>query len=176
MTPDEEIGQYRDLIHTKVARVLGARYQGDWDDVVQESLLKLLKARESKRTSGEKIHSVDAYAAEIALSCCIDFFRKIRRKSFATAMEVPEAAIEETGIEQVELEDEIRAIDDLLRNTFKGIDYIVAIKLRSEDPVTEIQAATGYSRATTYRRMAMVTEKIVKLGREHDLLSKVFKK
>lgn len=176
MASNEDYCKYRELIHRRVSSILPARYRADWDDVTQESLIKLLRSLESQETGGDAIHSPEAYAQEIAKNCCFDFLRKVRSKSFTAPSEITEVVFVEKGLEQVDHDDEIRAIDDLISKNFRGVDFVVAVNLRREDPAKAIQAVTGISRSAAYRRMAAVTEKIIQLGREHEMLAKVYTK
>jgi RNA polymerase sigma-70 factor (ECF subfamily) len=140
----------------------------DVDDVVQESHLRVLKARELG-----KIASVKAYLFATARNCALQFFRRRKHLSELSVSELPELAVLESShnvVETVSARQDLALVTDAIDTLPGRCREIVVLRALHGLSHKEIAARLGLSEQTVRVQVMRGMRKCAQFLREADVM------
>lgn len=136
---------------------------GTAEDIVQETYIKLW----NKRTEIGHIENMEAYAIIILKNTCLDFLRKKKDYLSDFALEIKQS---ESLTKEVELKDELRQVEKLVRQLPEQQRLVMQLKHWDEYTDDEIEEITGMSqvniRVTLSRARKAIREEFLKIEQQ----------
>lgn len=152
---------YHQKLYRIAFRIL--RDQGNAEDIVQETYIKLWERRKEMK----EIENKEAYAVIILRNSCLDFLRK--KKAYLSEFE-HDINSNESLIKEIELKDEIKHVQDLVNLLPPQQRLVMQLKHWDEYTDDEIEEITGMSqiniRVTLSRARKTIREQYQKIKQQ----------